>query len=73
MASRSVVSPIAGIVKEIQVSVGDSVALEQEVAIIESMKVEIPVESLEAGKVAEVCVEVAQAVEEGAVLFRLEA
>lgn len=62
---------ITGTVWKIEVAVGDSVEEEQTLVILESMKMEMPVESPEAGKVASIAVEEGQAVEEGDVLLTL--
>ena len=45
-------SPVTGSVVTISVAVGDLIAVDDEVAIIESMKMEIPVVSEYAGTVA---------------------
>jgi acetyl-CoA carboxylase biotin carboxyl carrier protein len=66
-----VTAHITGTVWKIQVKVGDSVAEEQVVAILESMKMEMPVESPEAGTVATIVASEGQAVEEGDVLLTL--
>jgi acetyl-CoA carboxylase biotin carboxyl carrier protein len=63
---------ITGTVWKIEVKVGDEVSEEQTVAILESMKMEMPVEAPEAGRVAKVLVSEGQAVEEGDVLVTLE-
>lgn len=63
---------ITGTVWKIQVRVGESVAEEQTVVILESMKMEMPVESPASGTVASVVVSEGQAVEEGEVLVVLE-
>jgi acetyl-CoA carboxylase biotin carboxyl carrier protein len=63
---------ITGTVWKIEVKVGDEVAEEQTVVILESMKMEMPVESPESGRVAKVLVGEGQAVEEGDVLVTLE-
>ncbi len=72
MALIDIPAPMTGTVKEILVSVGDPVAAGQEVLVLESMKMEIPVESPASGRVAEVAVEVPQRVEEGNLLLRVE-
>jgi acetyl-CoA carboxylase biotin carboxyl carrier protein len=64
-------APITGTVWKVQVGVGDSVTEGQTVIILESMKMEMPVESPDSGKVAEILVTEGQAVEEGDVLVRL--
>lgn len=63
---------ITGTVWKIKVAVGDVVEEEQAVAILESMKMEMPVEAPQAGKVAKILVEEGQAVEEDDVLLELE-
>ena len=63
---------ITGTVWEIRVNVGDEVREEQVLVVLESMKMEMPVEAPDAGKVAAILVEKGQAVEEGEVLVRLE-
>jgi acetyl-CoA carboxylase biotin carboxyl carrier protein len=63
---------ITGTVWKIQVAVGDSVAEEQTVVILESMKMEMPVEAPQAGKVSAIPVSEGQAVEEGDVLVVLD-
>jgi len=63
---------ITGNVWKIQVAVGDSVSDGDEVVILESMKMEIPVESDDDGTVAEIKCEEGQAVSEGDVLIVLE-
>ena len=62
---------ITGTVWKIQVSVGDSVAVEQPLVILESMKMEMSVEAPEAGEVSRIAVTEGQAVEEGDVLVEL--
>jgi acetyl-CoA carboxylase biotin carboxyl carrier protein len=62
---------IAGTVWKIEVAVGDSVAEGQTVVILESMKMEMPVEASSGGTVAAVHVSPGQAVEEGAPLVEL--
>jgi acetyl-CoA carboxylase biotin carboxyl carrier protein len=67
----SVNAHITGTVWKIEVKVGDAVAEGQTVAILESMKMEMPVESSAAGTVTAVLVKEGQAVEEGAPLVEL--
>ena len=66
-----VTAHITGTVWKIQVKVGDPVAEEQSVVILESMKMEMPVESPAAGTVVSIAVTEGQAVEEGDVLLTL--
>ena len=63
---------ITGTVWKIEVSAGDSVDEGDTVVILESMKMEMPVEAEEAGVVKEIAVEEGQAVSEGDVLVVLE-
>ena len=70
--SVAVSAHITGTVWKIQVKVGETVALEQSLVILESMKMEMPVESPAAGRVARITVTEGQAVEEGDLLLELE-
>jgi len=72
MAIQDVPAPMTGTVKELLVSVGDRVSAGDELLIIESMKMEIPVESPVAGVLAEFVVEPPGKIEEGNLLLRLE-
>jgi acetyl-CoA carboxylase biotin carboxyl carrier protein len=63
---------ITGTVWKIEVKEGDLVAEGQVCVILESMKMEMPVESPSAGKVQKVHVAEGQAVNEGDVLVTLE-
>jgi acetyl-CoA carboxylase biotin carboxyl carrier protein len=62
---------ITGTVWKIEVKPGDEVAEEQSLVILESMKMEMPVEAPQAGRVLEVKVSEGEAVEEGDVLVTL--
>jgi len=66
-----VTAHITGTVWKVQVKVGDSVEEEQAVVILESMKMEMPVEAPASGTVATISVTEGQAVEEGDVLLTL--
>ena len=68
VARIEVESEIAGNVWKVEVAVGDSVAVGDVLIIVESMKMEIPVESPAAGKVAEILVAPEDAVEEDQLL-----
>jgi biotin carboxyl carrier protein len=59
---------ITGNVWKIERAVGDAVAAEDVILILESMKMEIPVEAPVAGRLAEIRVREGDNVEEGAVL-----
>ena len=63
---------ITGTVWKIEVKVGDQVSEGTVVAILESMKMEMPVEAEDAGKVREILCEEGQAVNEGDPLLVLE-
>jgi acetyl-CoA carboxylase biotin carboxyl carrier protein len=68
MARHEVESEVQGNVWKIEVGVGDRVAEGDVLIILESMKMEIPVESPVAGLVAEIFVKLEQAVAEEQVL-----
>jgi acetyl-CoA carboxylase biotin carboxyl carrier protein len=63
---------ITGTVWKIEVAVGDEIAEGDTVAILESMKMEMPVEAEDEGKVKEIVVSEGQAVSEGDTLIVLE-
>ena len=67
-----VTAPVTGTVWKIQVQVGDAVAEGQSLVILESMKMEMPVEAPGSGKVSQIHVTETQAVEEGDVVVSLE-
>jgi acetyl-CoA carboxylase biotin carboxyl carrier protein len=59
---------VSGTVWKVSVAPGDAVDLDQELAVLESMKMEIPVESPVAGTVREVRVRPEDVVSAGAVI-----
>jgi acetyl-CoA carboxylase biotin carboxyl carrier protein len=63
---------ITGTVWKIEVAVGDAVQEGDTVAVLESMKMEMPVEAEDEGTVKEIVVEEGQSVSEGDVLVVLE-
>ena len=63
---------IAGNVWKIEKSVGETVAGEEVILVIESMKMEIPVEAPRAGLIREIRVAEGDSIEEGAVLVVIE-
>jgi acetyl-CoA carboxylase biotin carboxyl carrier protein len=71
MTTIDVPAPMAGSVKELLVTPGEAVFAGQELLILESMKMEIPLECPAAGAIAEILVTPAQRIDEGQVLFRL--
>jgi acetyl-CoA carboxylase biotin carboxyl carrier protein len=68
---ESVKAHITGTVWKIEVEEGQQVAEGQVCVILESMKMEMPVEAPRAGKVERIHVALAQAVDEGQVLVTL--
>jgi acetyl-CoA carboxylase biotin carboxyl carrier protein len=73
MASERVDAHITGTVWKIEVKEGDQVAEGQTLVILESMKMEMPVEAPRAGTVEKVHVKETQAVNEGEALVTLAA
>ena len=71
MASE-VEAQIAGNVWKIERAVGDDVEEEDVIMIIESMKMEIPVEAPCDGRISEIRVAEGEAIEEGAILAVIE-
>jgi acetyl-CoA carboxylase biotin carboxyl carrier protein len=63
---------ITGSVWKVECAVGDQVAVGDELIIIESMKMEMPVEAETAGTITEIRTAEGDAVEEGDVLVVLE-
>ena len=68
---KKVDSPVAGVLMDYLVSVGDAVTEGQEVAVIESIKMEIPVAAEAAGTVAKLCCAKGDTVGDGATLIEL--
>jgi acetyl-CoA carboxylase biotin carboxyl carrier protein len=69
--ATTVKAHIAGTVWKIEVAVGDAVTEGQTVVILESMKMEMPVESPAAGRVSAILVKAGDAVAENAPLVEL--
>ena len=72
MAMQDVESEVTGNVWKVLKSVGDSVAEGEVIMILESMKMEIPVESPAAGTLSQVLVEPEEQVEEDQVVAVIE-
>ena len=72
MAHR-VIAEIVGNVGEVLVSVGDAVTATDPVAVLESMKMEIPILADAAGVVSEIMVAPGEVVQEGDVIAVIEA
>jgi acetyl-CoA carboxylase biotin carboxyl carrier protein len=71
-AMANVDAHITGTVWKIEVKVGDTVEEGDAVAVLESMKMEMPVEAEDEGTVKEILVEEGQSVSEGDTLVVLE-
>lgn len=69
--AHQVEASIAGTVWKVEVAVGDAIAEGDTVVILESMKMEMPIEAEDDGVVAEIRVVEGQAVQEGDVLVVL--
>lgn len=69
---KQIQSTMAGTVFNITVAVGDEVTAGQTVMILESMKMEIPVEAETAGKIAKIDAQIGDFVNEGDVLVTFE-
>ncbi len=67
-----ITAPMSGKMWKILVNVGDTVGEDDEVAILEAMKMEIPVVSPEDGTIKEIKVKEGDAVEAEAVIMVLE-
>ncbi len=72
MAETKITAELAGRLFLINVGIGDKVTSEQDVAVIEAMKMEIPVAAPVAGVVKTITVAVDEMIEEGQVLMILE-
>ena len=72
MASIDINSEITGTIWKIEVKPGDTVAEEDVLLIIESMKMEIPVLAPEGGTVSEILVKEEEAIKEGQLLAKMD-
>jgi biotin carboxyl carrier protein len=63
---------IAGVVFQVTAKAGDSVAAGDAVVVLESMKMEIPIEAPRAGSIKEITVAEGQSVQEGDTVAILE-
>jgi acetyl-CoA carboxylase biotin carboxyl carrier protein len=70
--SRNIVTPVAGQLIARLVQEGDTVAADTEIAIVEAMKMHIPVSAEQAGRVARWLVEEKTVIAEGQPLLLLE-
>lgn len=71
--TRTITSPVAGQLLTRLVAAGDAVTPDTEIAIVESMKMHIPVSAEHAGRIAKWLVEEKAMVAEGQALLVLEA
>ena len=72
MAVIDVESEIAGKVWKIEAQIGEALDEDDAIIILESMKMEIPVDAPEDGKVVEILVGEGDPVEEGQIVAKLE-
>jgi acetyl-CoA carboxylase biotin carboxyl carrier protein len=72
MADHVITSEVAGMVWKIEASAGQSVAAEDVIMILESMKMEVPVPAPAAGTLRELLVEEGETVGEGQRLAVIE-
>ena len=72
MAIIDVKTDITGSVWKVMKHVGEQVAEDEPIVILESMKMEIPVSVSEAGTVKEILVKEGETVTEGSVVVRVE-
>jgi biotin carboxyl carrier protein len=70
--SVNIVAPMPGTIAEILVSVGDQVSADEELIILEAMKMENPILATSSGKVAEIKVNEKDKVDTNQVLIVLE-
>lgn len=69
---KRVVSNMAGMVLELLVKPGEQIAIDQDVVMLESMKMQIPIQSTVAGVVKAIKVNEGDFVDDGAVLLEVE-
>jgi acetyl-CoA carboxylase biotin carboxyl carrier protein len=67
-----VLAPVTGTVWKVETKEGDTVAEGQTLFVLESMKMEIPVEATDGGRVTKIHVREGQPVDEGAPLATVE-
>jgi acetyl-CoA carboxylase biotin carboxyl carrier protein len=69
---KRVVSNMAGVILEFLVKPGDAVVIDQDVAMLESMKMQIPVQSTVAGTVKTLKVSEGDFVDDGDTIMEIE-
>lgn len=72
MATIRVKADIAGMISKVLVEVGHQVAVDDTLALLESMKMEMPVPAPQAGRVTEIRTAQGETVDEGDVLVIIE-
>jgi len=72
MARIKIVSEVTGKVWKLQMSEGAQVSEDDSIMIVESMKMEIPVMSTDAGRLVEILVKEGESVEDGQVVAVIE-
>lgn len=72
MSIRTIAAELAGTIIAIERQVGDDIALDDIILIMESMKMEIPVLAPKAGRIAEILVGAGDTVAEGQALAVIE-
>ena len=70
--AETIHAPVPGTVWRVLVKPGQSVAQGEEIAILESMKMEVPVEAPADGRVVNIAVVEGQVIEEGDLVAELE-
>lgn len=72
MATTEILSDITGMVWTVEKAVGDEVAAGDTIMILESMKMEIPIDAPHAGKITKITVAPEESVEEEQLLCTIE-
>jgi acetyl-CoA carboxylase biotin carboxyl carrier protein len=72
MPNLNITSEVAGQVWKIQAAVGQRVATDESVMIIEAMKMEIPIDAPRAGVIMEITVLEGETIKEGQIVARLD-
>lgn len=65
MSRSKVFSEVTGSVWKIEATIGESLAVDDTVMVVESMKMEIPITTPDAGKLVEILVQEGEAIESG--------
>ncbi|HLX57435.1 MAG TPA: biotin/lipoyl-containing protein [Ktedonobacteraceae bacterium] len=69
---KRIVSNMAGVILELLVKPGDQIAIDQDVVMLESMKMQIPVQSMVAGTVKAIKVSEGDFVDDGDTIMEVE-